>query len=105
MGADDDAGPAVALVIHGPIARSDLPGLSERVCAVLCAPGPDVVRCDVTDVEPDAVTVDALARLELAAKRHGRGIVLVGASLPLMLLVRMMGLDDVLTANEESSAT
>ena len=97
MGADDDAGPAVALVIHGPIARDDLPGLSDRVCEFLCAPGPAIVQCDVTGVEPDAVTVDALARLELAAKRHDRGIVLVGASLPLMLLVRLMGLDDVLT--------
>lgn len=96
MGAADDAGPAVALVIRGPIAPRDLPGLSDRVCEVLCAPGPDVVRCDVTDVEADAVTVDALARLELAARRHGRGIVLVGASVPLLRLVRLMGLDDVL---------
>lgn len=96
MGADDDAGPAVALVIRGPIARCDLPGLSDRVCAVLCAPGPDIVLCDVTGVEPDAVAVDALARLALAAKRHGRGIVLVGASRPLLSLVRLMGLDDVL---------
>ena len=96
MGAADDAGPAVALVIRGPIARGDLPGLSDRVCEVLCAPGPAIVQCDVTGVEPDAVTVDALARIDLAAKRYGRGIVLVGASLPLMLLVRLMGLDDVL---------
>ncbi|MBV8526734.1 MAG: STAS domain-containing protein [Candidatus Dormibacteraeota bacterium] len=100
MGADDDAGRAVALVIHGPIARADLPGLSDRVCEVLCAPGPDIVPCDVTGVEPDAVTVDALARLELAAKRHGRGIVLVGASLPLLRLVKLMGLDDVLRARD-----
>lgn len=96
MGAADDAGPAVALVIRGPIARGDLPGLSDRVCAVLCAPGPDIVPCDVTDVEPDAVTVDALARLELAARRHGRRIVLVGASRQLLRLVRLMGLDEVL---------
>ena len=96
MGAADDAGPAVALVIHGPIARSDLPGLSDRVCEVLCAPGPDIVRCDVTGVEPDAVTVDALARLELAAKRHSRGIALVGASRPLMRLIELMGLDGAL---------
>ena len=96
MGAEDGAGPAVALVIRGPIARGDLPGLSDRVCEVLCVPGPHVVECDVTGVEPDAVTVDALARLELAAKRHGRGIVLVGAAPPLMRLVRLMGLGDVL---------
>ena len=96
MRADDDAGPALALVIRGPIARGDLAGLTDRVCEVLCAPGPDVVQCDVTDVEPDAVTVDALARLELAARRHGRGIALVGASLSLLQLVRLMGLDDVL---------
>ena len=96
MGAADDAGPPVALVIHGPIARGDLPGLSDRVCEVLCAPGPHIVRCDVTGVEVDAVTVDALARLELAAKRHKRGIVLVGASGSLLRLIGLMGLDDVL---------
>ena len=51
--------------IWGPIAPEDLPGLCDRVCALLHERGPGPVRCDVTGVAPDAVTVDALARLQL----------------------------------------
>ena len=84
------------LTIHGPIARSDLPGLCERVCARLAASGAEVARCDVRGVEPDAVTVDALARLELAARRHRCSVRLENASRELLDLVAFMGLADVL---------
>ena len=86
----------VAFAIRGPIARSDLPGLCERVCTVLARSAPDVVQCDVTGVEPDAVTVDALARLQLAARRHGCQVQLRRASRELLELVEFMGLRDVL---------
>ncbi len=58
--------------VWGPIARSDLAGLCDRVCGVLAAAaGAPVAVCEVRGVEPDAVTVDALARLQLAAGRAG----------------------------------
>jgi ABC-type transporter Mla MlaB component len=60
--------------------------------------GADVALCDVTGVEPDAVTVDALARLQLAARRHGCQVHLRHASDELLDLVRFMGLRDVLPA-------
>jgi ABC-type transporter Mla MlaB component len=82
--------------IHGPIARSDLPELCERVCGLLETSGAQIVRCDVSGVEPDAVTVDALARLELAARRHRCTVHLVNASRELLELVSFMGLADVL---------
>ena len=47
-------------------------------------------------VEPDAVTVDALARLQLAARRRRCRILLRNASVELKELVRFMGLEDVL---------
>ncbi len=82
--------------ITGPIARADLPGLCARVCALLeHDPGP-VSRCDVTGVEPDAVVVDALARLQLAARRRGCRVELRGASADLLDLVALMGLSNVL---------
>ena len=84
------------LTIHGPIARSDLPGLCERVCAVFAASGAQVARCDVRGVEPDAVTVDALARLQLVARRHRCIVRLENASRDLLDLVAFMGLADVL---------
>ena len=61
----------IAFAIWGPIARDDLPGLTDRVCALLRGSGAASALCDVTGVEPDAVTVDALARLQLAAGRLG----------------------------------
>jgi ABC-type transporter Mla MlaB component len=88
---------AIAFTIHGPIARGDVPGLCDRVCALLQAGRPDVAYCEVGDVEPDAVTVDALARLQLAARRHACRVRLRGASDELRALVAFMGLADVLT--------
>jgi ABC-type transporter Mla MlaB component len=86
----------VAFAIWGPIARDDLPGLCDRVCAVLAAAAADVAFCDVADVQPDAVTVDALARLQLAARRTGCQVRLRNASEDLRDLVAFMGLADVL---------
>jgi ABC-type transporter Mla MlaB component len=82
--------------IWGPIARADLPGLCERVCGVLELAGPGVAVCDVDGVEPDAVTVDALARLQLAARRRGCRVRLRNTSPALRELVAFMGLADVL---------
>jgi ABC-type transporter Mla MlaB component len=80
--------------IRGPIARADLPGLCDRVCKLLAA-GKEVVTCDVAGVEPDAVTVEALARLQLAARRRGCRVELVNASPELGGLVDFLGLRDV----------
>jgi ABC-type transporter Mla MlaB component len=88
--------PTVAFTITGPIARSDLEGLCSRVCTLFERSGASVALCDVTGVEPDAVTVDALARLQIAAKRRGCRVHLHNASDALMELVGFMGLDDVL---------
>jgi ABC-type transporter Mla MlaB component len=94
MGTPPDGAPA--LVIRGPIARADLPGLCDRVCAVLSALPPGPVTCDVAGIAPDAVTVDALARLQLGAQRLGCRIRLRNASPELVDLVTFMGLRDVL---------
>jgi ABC-type transporter Mla MlaB component len=86
----------IAFAIRGPIRRSDLPGLCDRVCAMMRAQAPVVVLCRVDGVVHDAVTVDALARLQLAARRHGCQIRLIGASRELRELVAFMGLRDVI---------
>ena len=86
----------VAFAIRGPIVPADLPGLCDRVCASLRAHGPGVVLCDVHGVEPDAVTVDALARLQLASHKLGCRVRLCNASEALLEVVGLMGLTDVL---------
>ena len=55
-----------------------------------------VVFYDVRGVTADAATVDALARLQLAARRHQCQVRLRGASPELRELVTFMGLRDVL---------
>ncbi len=90
------APPTIAFAIRGPIARDDLPGLCDRVCALLDSGDAAIAVCDVRGIDPDAVTVDALARLQLAAKRHGCQVRLRYASDRLRALVAFMGLADVL---------
>ena len=58
--------------------------------------GADVAVCDVHEVDPDAVTADALARLQLAAGRRDCQVRLRNASTDLLDLLLFMGLSDVL---------
>lgn len=87
---------SISFSIHGPIAPGDLPGLCDRVCALLRESGADEALCDARSVQPDATTVDALARLQLAAQRTGCRVRLRHASAELRSLVEFMGLTDVL---------
>jgi predicted lactoylglutathione lyase len=93
---------SVAFAISGPITRADLPGLCTRVCGLLWTSGAEIAFCDVTGVESDAVTVDALARLQLAAQRVGCRVLLRNAAPDLRALVAFMGLTDVLPADAPS---
>jgi ABC-type transporter Mla MlaB component len=86
----------VAFAVRGPIAREDLPGLTARACALLERAGAGLAICDVTGIAADAVAVDALARLQLGAQRHGCQVRLCNASPELLELVAFMGLRDVL---------
>src|SRR5437867_11325436 len=86
----------IVFTIAGPIARSDLTGLCERVRALLELSGAEVALCDVDGlVAPDGVAIDALARLQLAARRAGRRIELRCASGELLELLVFAGLDGV----------
>lgn len=87
---------SIAFAVAGPIARGDLPGLCERVCGLLERSDAAVALCDVSGIDPDGVTVEALARLQLAARRHGCRVQLRHASDELRALVAFMGLEDVL---------
>jgi ABC-type transporter Mla MlaB component len=87
---------AVSLRISGPLERAALPALFERTCALLEAEDAQIVRCEVAGVEADVVTIDALARVALAARRRGCGVRLCGASEELLALVALLGLADLL---------
>lgn len=87
---------SIVFQIGGPITRADLPGLCDRVCGLFERSGGTIAYCRVSGVEPDAVVVDALARLQLAAQRHGCQVLLREASPELVELVAFMGLSEVL---------
>ncbi len=92
----DEAEPrTIVFSVEGPIARSDLDGLSRRLCALLERSGARLALCDVGDVAPDAVTIEALARLQLVARRRGCRLRILDASQELLHLVAFMGLTDV----------
>lgn len=102
----DAAGPGPGFRIWGPLRRSDLPGLTERVCGVLQSHAGSPLFCDVEDVAPDAVAVEALARLQLAARHAGCRITMRSASSELRELVGLLGLQDVLpTESPDVSAS
>ena len=58
-------------------------------------PSNSVVVCDVEALDASAVTVDALASLQLTALRHGLSLRLRGASAELLELIGFMGLERV----------
>jgi ABC-type transporter Mla MlaB component len=92
----DEAAGAVSLAITGPIRRSDLDGLSLRVCGFFSRCIGSTVSCEVAGVPADAVTVEALARLQWVARKYACRVVLLGADAELRELVVLMGLSHVL---------
>jgi ABC-type transporter Mla MlaB component len=92
----------IVLLFRGPIARTDVPTLCERAGVVLdrCDADP---ACDVRTLsDPDAVAVDALARVQLRARRVGRRVRLQEASGDLQDLLAFMGLSEVLPCDAGS---
>jgi hypothetical protein len=62
----------------------------------MAGPRPSTIICDVGALAPDAATIDALARLQLAARRLGLEIRLRHASSELRGLLVFVGLSEVL---------
>jgi len=86
----------VAFSLGGEVARADLPAIYERVCDLLRTSGATTVLCDVKGLTSDAVSLDALARVCLAARRHGCRLRLRHTSHDLTGLIAFAGLEDVL---------
>jgi ABC-type transporter Mla MlaB component len=94
---------AIVLVLSPPISKEDIRALCNGFQSVLERYPADAVICDVGAlVNPDVVTVDALAHLQLTALRCGRGISLRNTCLQLRELLALTGLADVLLAKSVS---
>ncbi|MFF2998411.1 STAS domain-containing protein [Streptomyces sp. NPDC057950] len=88
-----DAMTPAVLVLPAPVTRDEVPRLCDAVRARLAATGGGVVVCDVAGLGPPGLaTVDALARMELAARRAGGRIRLRDPDPPLRALLDLVGL-------------
>jgi hypothetical protein len=83
------------LVVAAPIGDGDVAMLCERLRAVIGTSDAEIVVCDVGALPANARTIEALARLQLTARRLGRRIRLQRASHQLEQLLAFVGLADV----------
>jgi ABC-type transporter Mla MlaB component len=93
---------AITFSIWAPLSRDDLPGLYRRICLLLETVGPQAIRCEVSGIAADAVALDALARLQLVARRHGARLELLKASPELRSLIAFAGLEGALRSRAEA---
>jgi ABC-type transporter Mla MlaB component len=89
--------PAFEVELETPASPHAIAALCRRVRSALLAADNVVLICDLRRVtEPDATVIDALARIQLTARRLGRSIELRHARPQIRELVRLAGLADVL---------
>jgi len=92
----------VVMVMEGPIVRADVAALCECV-RVLVADGVELVICDVGALtNPDLATVDALARLQLIARRLGGQVQVRHPCDALQSLLALAGLSEVVPVSAGS---
>lgn len=95
---------SIDVTIGGPLTPADVPRLWGRVRSRLARRlgASAVVTCDVTALRgPDAVTVEALARLQLLANRAGCRVRLLDACVEMRNLLELMGLSEVLPCSSD----
>jgi ABC-type transporter Mla MlaB component len=87
----------IELAVAGPIRRVDIPCLCSHARRLLESGDADRLICDVGALaDPDAVAIDALARLQLTARRVGSQIGLRNASRELRDLLDFAGLSEMI---------
>jgi STAS domain len=94
---------AATLVFAGLTDRAEIPSFCERARGLIERSDADPVVCDLgRAARPDAITVEALARLQLEARRLGRRLVFRDACGELRDLVSFVGLDRALPCDRPS---
>ncbi|WP_200301942.1 STAS domain-containing protein [Streptomyces adelaidensis] len=88
-----DATTPAVLVLPGPVTRDEVPRLCDEVRAHLEGAGGGIVVCDVAGIGPPGLgVIDALARLQLTARRAGGRIRLRDPDPALRALLGLVGL-------------
>jgi anti-anti-sigma regulatory factor len=87
----------VVLFVGASIASAAVPELCDSVRRLLATRGAELVTCDVAELaHPGPTAIDALARLQLTARRLGRSVRLRNARVELCDLLALTGLRDEL---------
>jgi ABC-type transporter Mla MlaB component len=95
--------PEPELAVHGPIEPEDVAALLVRVERALDRNPSGAVTCDVAGLrDPDLVAMDALARMQLAARTRGRTVRLRDPTRELAELLVLCGLWDVFPVDRGS---
>ena len=90
----------IVIAIDGPIDRADVPALCDRLRNLADRAGPRRIVCDVGRLPvPDVAAVDALARLQLTARRLGVQLCLGRPAPDLLELLSLVGLREMLPVN------
>jgi hypothetical protein len=86
-----------SFTVRSKVTRADIPVLCADLAERLRGRPGGVVTCDVSGLaDADVVTVEALARLRLTARRHGWALRVHGAEPGLLRLIGFLGLADAL---------
>ena len=86
----------IVFAIPSPLGRGDLTPLCMRLHMMLQTTRAEVALCDVRTLAPDLVAIDALARVQLTARRLGKRVLLRSAAADLCGLLTLTGLAEVL---------
>jgi hypothetical protein len=99
----DGAPPFITVRICPPVTRADAGGLPEQLRLMLADTAGAEVICDVGAVaDPDMVTVEVLARMQLCARRLGFSLHIRHAGAGLAALLELTGLADHVPLRSES---
>ena len=100
-----DSDERLSLTLPAPIRRADVPALCGRAHELMEGEPGEVLECDVAAMgDPDLTSVEALARVELTARRLGSDIRLRGASVELLELLAFCGLPFELVLETEGQS-
>ncbi|MGN6377920.1 MAG: hypothetical protein ACTHNU_03115 [Gaiellales bacterium] len=94
----------IVFAIRSPMGREDITPLCMRVHVILRTTRAEVALCDVRALAADAVAINALARIQLTARRLGRTVWLRSVAVDLCDLLTLCGLAEVLPLEAERQA-
>lgn len=87
----------IVIALTGRLTREGIPGLCERARLLMIESDAAVMVCDVEAlIDPDAVAVDTLARLQVTVRRLGKRMRVRADGCELEDLVTLMGLRELL---------